>query len=400
MKNKRAQSAAGAAVLVVIIAVLLIMFIAVMPPKERAELLGETSANGSTTGTSSSEGIEDAVPEKILLTTTPGRIDYLAQNEMEHPLPVINVYTRTDAQVLGEKKTVYAKKSSFSEEKSTLKFEIPDLTHSQNFLLNFAVLEVKGRLVMMLNGEEIFNAEIETTSLPLTLPKNLLQEENELVFSAVSPGLAFWATNVVSLENVKVVADVTDVGAQSAKNIFLVSEMEKRNLEKVILKFQPTCNYGEVGRLMVYVNGEEIYSGIPDCDLAMVPIEFSPNLVYEGENELVFRTEKGTFLLSHVMVQSKLKEVDFPTYYFELSYEQYTAVKDEDRRVRLEMDFVDVVTAKYGDIVFNGHLYPFDTKEVTYTVDLSEDIVRGNNALKIKPKKSIEIRELRVDLVK
>ena len=70
------------------------------------------------------------------------------------------------------------------------------------------------------------------------------------------------------------------------------------------------------------------------------------------------------------------------------------------KRVRLEMDFVDVVTVKRADIVFNGHLDSFETKEVVYTMDLSEDVVKGNNAIKIKPKKTLEIRELRMDLVK
>ncbi|MBU1974131.1 MAG: hypothetical protein KKH52_01935, partial [Nanoarchaeota archaeon] len=234
---------------------------------------------------------------------------------------------------------------------------------------------------------------------PINLPKNSLRDENILKISASSPGVAFWATNEVSLEEVKIIGDVTNIEAQTSKNIFLVSETEKKNLEKVILKFQPECVYREVGKLIVTVNRNEVYNGIPDCDLAMVPIEFSPELVYQGENEIIFHTEKGTYLLSHVLIESELKEVDFPTYYFELSNEQYEEVVDETMRVRLEMDFVDVVTKKQGDLVINGHLSSFETKEVSFVLDLSDDIVRGNNAIKIKPRRTLEIRELKVDLV-
>ena len=72
---------------------------------------------------------------------------------------------------------------------------------------------------------------------------------------------------------------------------------------------------------------------------------------------------------------------------------------DEELRLRLNLDFVDVMNRKHGEIVFNGHQDYFDTKELTYTFDLSEDAVRGNNALKIKPGTTLEIRELKVDLV-
>jgi hypothetical protein len=61
---------------------------------------------------------------------------------------------------------------------------------------------------------------------------------------------------------------------------------------------------------------------------------------------------------------------------------------------------VDVSTAKFGDFVFNGDLIPFDTKEASLAVDLSADAVVGNNAIKIKPQKTVEIRELMVELVK
>ena len=178
------------------------------------------------------------------------------------------------------------------------------------------------------------------------------------------------------------------------------AETEKNNLERVRLQFQPDCEYGEVGKLTVWVNSNVVYEALPDCDLAMVPIEFSPVEIHTGENEITFKTDRGPYLLSHVVVNSKLKEVDFPTYYFEVSEEQYTAVNDGRLRLRLTLDFVDVVTSKIGEVVFNGHVENFDTKEVTDTFDLSDDLVRGNNALKIKPRKTLEIREVRVELVK
>src|SRR3989344_5352054 len=302
---KRGQ-AAGAAVLVAIIAVLLIGFIILVSPKERAELLDEDTSSDTVDDTNE-RGV-------VLLRESPGRVDYLPQKDIEHPLPVVNVYTLKESKVIAEKNNALARKSLFSEEQATFTFPVKSLDDADNFLLAFEVNEVQGRLMVSLNGELIFNGEIDVGNpAPLTLPKGLLKSDNTLILSVSSPGAKFWATTMVSLENLRVVADVTDRDAESASHTFLVSETEKRNMEKVVLEFQPTCRDREVGMLAIVVNGQELYRGIPDCDVALVPIEFSPDLVKQGENRIMFRTEEGRYLLSHVLIVSNLKEVDFPT---------------------------------------------------------------------------------------
>ena len=394
-ENKRGQ-AAGAAVLITVIAGLLIMFIILIPPQDRADLLGEDTPGSH----SSTDEIEDALIEENLLIENPGRIDYLAQKELEHPLPVVNIYTKTESKVLAEKNVANTKEAVFTNEVANFNFNVPSLENSESFLLSFNINAAKGNLIISLNGEDIFNSPIlEGNVQPIKLPKNLLKDVNELIFSSSSPGLAFWATNEANLDQIKIVADVTSVEAQSSKNIFLVSETEKKNIEKVILKFQPNCNQEDVGKLIISINGNEIYNALPECDLKMVPIEFSADLVYQGENEVIFSTNKGTYLLSHILIKSDLKELDFPTYYFELSQEQYESVKDNNLRVRLEMNFVDLIVNKEGEVIFNGHSDHFDTKEISYVADSSDDIVKGNNAIKIQPKKTLDVREIKVDLV-
>ena len=388
---KRGQ-AAGAAVLVAIIAVLLIGFIILVSPKERAELLDEDTSSDTVDDTNE-RGV-------VLLRESPGRVDYLPQKDIEHPLPVVNVYTLKESKVIAEKNNALARKSLFSEEQATFTFPVKSLDDADNFLLAFEVNEVQGRLMVSLNGELIFNGEIDVGNpAPLTLPKGLLKSDNTLILSVSSPGAKFWATNMVSLENLRIVADVTDRDAESASHTFLVSETEKRNMEKVVLEFQPTCRDREVGMLTIVVNGQELYRGIPDCDVALVPIEFSPDLVKQGENRIMFRTEEGRYLLSHVLIVSNLKEVDFPTYYFELSHEQYEDVKADSKRLRLVLEFTDVTDTKYGEIIFNGDKSHFDTRELSVAIDVSDDVEQGANSVKIKPQRTVEIRELRAELL-
>ncbi|MEK6937823.1 MAG: hypothetical protein AABX04_02135 [Nanoarchaeota archaeon] len=391
--TKRGQSAAGAALFLAIVAGLLIMFIILMPPQERAELLGDKSSSSSISSSSGSGASN-------LLLTSPGKIDYLARRDMEHPLPVVQVFTQAQSEIMAEKNLVYARKSLFGHEESIFKFTINDLINTKEVMLNFKVKSVSGRLNILLNGETIFNAPTEAdNSLTLNLPQNSLKENNELIFGVSSPGIAFWATNEVSIEEAKVVGQITNLEGQYSKQVFLVSETEKRNLEKVVLRFQPECRNGEVGKLKVTLNNNEIYNGIPDCELSLVPIEISPNLVQDNENNLVFQTERGRYVLSHVSVISKLKELDFPTYYFGLSHETYSDIVDGSKSVELKVYFVDDGESKYGDILVNGHYYGFDTKALSLAVNISSDVVQGNNAIKIKPRKTVEVRELRADLI-
>ncbi len=391
VKGTQGQSAAGAALLLAVVLGLLIGFVILISSEERAELLGDSPTR---------EGGEAAAAEgESLLTVSPGRIDFLGQRDIEHPLPVVQVYTTTESTILAERNLLRTQRGIFSDEQATFAFSIPDLEHTKNVLLSFTPAEVKGRLIIRLNGEELFNSEVLGNIAPIPLPKNLLQQENELVFHSSSVGLAFWATNEAVLETARVVGDVTDLEAQESRQIFLISETEKNNVEKVVLRFQPDCLISEVGPLMVRVNGNEIYRAVPDCDVAFVPIEFSPGLIRSGENEILFRTERGTYVLSQVQIRSELEQIEFPTFYFELSNEEYEDVQAGKFRVRARLDFVDVVAQKAGELNVNGEVVPFDTREVQFVADISGRVVRGNNAVKIKPRRSLEVRELKVELL-
>ncbi|MBI2669379.1 hypothetical protein HYX14_06070 [Candidatus Woesearchaeota archaeon] len=392
--EKRAQAAGGAAVLLAVIAGLIVMFIILIPPTERARLLeDESQAIPSST-------VQTAVPAVNLLKESPGRLDYLPQKEIEHPLPVVNIYTKKETKVLAEKNTAYAKKGAFSEEVSELTFPIADVTNTDTVLLAANIKSLSGRLIITFNGEEIFNDVVAGSFSPVKVPKSQLQAENKVLFAVASPGAAFWRTNEASLENVRIIGDVTNTQAQSSQSTFLISDLEKTNLERVTLEFQPSCQYTEVGVLTITLNGKVLYQAVPDCDLALVPLEIASDALNKGENEIIFAAGKGTYILSHLIITSKLKEVEYPTYYFELSNEQYQDIKQQNKRARVQLDFVDVIESKMGDVLINGKLQSFDTKESAYTIDVGDEVVLGNNAIKIKPKKTLEIRELRVDLLK
>jgi len=390
--TKRGQAAA-AGVLLAIIAGLIIGFIILMPPAERQELLGD----GKVVSVSSS-GV--APVGTVLLNVAPGRIDYFAQKDIEHTLPDITIFTKTESKIIAEKSNIYAKRGLFSEKIAEFTFAIKDLEQTENVLLAFVAESAQGRMIVTLNGEEIFNGVITTKNVkPIALSKASLSKENTLLFSVSSPGLAFWSTNELALRDITVLGDITNLDTQYSKNVFLVSDTEKKNMEKMVLKLYPECQSSDVGRLTIRLNGNEIYSSIPDCSQPVLQMEIAPTTLVSGENNLVFSIERGAFLLTHPKLQTKLKEIDYPTYYFELTHEQFENVKTKSKKVRLVAHFVDVTDVKEGEFLVNSHVQSFNTKDTTVVYDLSDYAVEGSNGIKIKPKKSLDMRELRVELI-
>ena len=55
---------------------------------------------------------------------------------------------------------------------------------------------------------------------------------------------------------------------------------------------------------------------------------------------------------------------------------------------------------KQGSLFVNGRLTGFDTRELSAEEDISADIERGDNSVKIKPERTLDIRRLQVLLVK
>ena len=67
---------------------------------------------------------------------------------------------------------------------------------------------------------------------------------------------------VDTIENAKIVGDITDTSRQKSQNIFTLTKTEQRNLEEAYLKFIPYCaNIDNVGTLSITINQREIFQG-------------------------------------------------------------------------------------------------------------------------------------------
>ncbi len=380
------------ALLIFIIGLVLVMYILFLPPEDRADLLEQNR-------TGSADGEKDDVT--IIMTKEPGRISNIAEEEIVQDIPSFSLFTRTDAGVIEEYDSIDIQKSLFEEVKRNLTFKINDPENTDNIILSFNAPKRDGELTIKLNGVVILSREIPTSSpSPITLQKSLLKEDNSLVFSVSGPGIEFWKSNKYSLENIKVSADFTDKSSQENKQSVFVTEQEKDNLESFELRFIANCRELDVGPMEIYLNKRLIYSSVPDCGSKIEVPPVDALRVREGENDLLFRTEKGNYLLYRIETKLTLKEPLFPTYFFSIDDEQFENIDNDDADINLTVLFPNSEEKKRGKILVNDYFMEIETYDTLYERKINDFVREGNNAVEIQAKsEKLDILELQVLLV-
>jgi len=389
-KQKKGQSTAGsAATLLAIIAGLILLYILFLPPQEREELLGSSNASTQASG-------EEAHGNETLLLEHPGVIEYVAETEVIHNIPSVNLRTEPVSKILKKVLSAEVKRSWFSREDLTINFKAEDLKNLQNIVFSMNIIKGRGELTITLNGEKIYSSDSKLFQ-PITLDKGSLAEDNVIVVSVSPPGWAFWLSNKYEIKDAQVIAEVIDTSLQESKNTFIVSSSEKNSLKEAFLRFYPSCDKA-IGKVVVSLNNHEIYSAVPDCNVANPSIQISPQYILSGENLLVFKTEKGNYLIDQISIKAKLKESTNPTYFFNIEEDVYNDIINNSTKINLTMEFVDDLEKKEAKIVINGYETGINQYERIYTKRINAYVRKGNNAVEIIPKTTLKILELKVFL--
>ena len=387
--NRKGQnSGTSAAVLVAIIAIMIILYTLFLPPEDRAKLLEENDDDNNK--------IND-IDGKILLLKDPGRLDLIKKKEIEHKVSSFNLVSQTKGIILKEMDSISAKRTSFNEESMNMRFDIKDVENTDNILLSFTNMESAGKLIITLNDKVIVQKKInDINPAPIILPKENLFSSNSLKFSVTSPGLLFFKTNRYSLENIKIFADVTDISGLENEQSFFVTELEKENLEKVLVSFMTNCKSDKIGSLNLFLNSMQVYSGIPECEMP-INLELAPNKLIEGENNVRFSADKGSYVIDQAKIKSKLKEEVFQTYFFEVTAEEMNHLKNNDIDINMSLIFVKSDDLQDVEVRINGRKFGIDNEERLYSELIDPYIKEGNNAISLKPLDStVDIVELKI----
>jgi len=383
----------SAATVVGIIALLLVFYILFIPPEEREALLYGTDENG----TYGSVSVGKA-SNRTLLLATPGKLDFVQDEEIDHTIPNVVLSEQRSAQVLSDAPPFVLRRNWLENKQQTITFGIQDTDKTDNVLLVFEAPVRTGVVSVDLNGNNVYEGPIDSqTPPPIQLRKALLASTNELSFSLAGVGLAFWRTNELQLRNVQIIGDVSqEEFARSAAVVTLLDE-EARNLKEAQLYFYPVCDPDDIGIVVAMLNGKTAYEAKPDCD-SINRIEIDPATLRTGGNDLGFRTTRGTLRLEQIRLHTELEETNSYIEYFYLNSTDMNRISEKSRRVMLRVQFVDDKKDKQGRISVNGRLIAFDQKNASILRDVSDAVVDGNNYVELRPESVLNVVKLELRL--
>ena len=386
----RKAQALNAAVLVAVIAGLIILYILFLPEKEREALLENK--------TITKDKDTDMEEEGVLLRVFPGRLDEVEEIE-DKEISNVFLFETTNAKELEKINPFIVRNGWFDKKTKTVTFSVADIENVDNVILTFNIKTHDGVLTIKLNNEIIFENEIEaTTTEPIKLKKSLLRNENTLDFSVSSVGARFWKTNEYSLENVRVIGDITDKSKQESRNVFTLTGKDLFNIEEANLRFVPYCsNVEEVGRLDISINNREVFSAVPVCEDSYkqpVPV----GILNAGENKIIFKTEKGSYSVEQIKIEFQEKEVRTNVYFFEVNQTSIDEIDDNDKDAILRIEFVEDEENKRADLNINDRLSTIDQDERIFSKNLNDFIKEGNNFVELRPRTRLDVVELSVNL--
>ena len=388
--QKKAQAGLNAAILVAIIAGLIILYIVFLPSSEREKLVEE-----KTTKTGAEEE-----KTNVLLKASPGLLSSSKGLEDDKSIPNIFLVETTNAKELEKINPFIVRNGWFDKKTKKIDFELADPDNTDNVVISFATKKRSGILTIKLNGVNIFENEltIEITE-PVKLDKKLLGKMNSLEFSVSSVRFKFWTTNEYSFENIKIIGDITDISKQESTNIFTLSGSEFSSMDKATLKFTPYCgNVNELGTLDIFINNKKLFSSVPVCNNAYKQ-SIPKSALNEGESNIVFKTNKGSYSVEQIKVSLEFKEPTVKTYFFEIDSSRFKKVRNGDEDVVLTIKFVDDKNQKRAKLDVNGHAETIETEKPSFSKNINSKVSEGNNFLRLEPLEDMEVVELSVEIV-
>ena len=389
MKISNKKAAMNAALLIAIIAGLIILYIIFLPDAERNDILSKDNNGETSTGTSSGS----------LLKVAPGTLSSLSDLEGEKSLPNIFLQESVNAKEIASTNPFIVQNGWFNKKTYKWDFDLENMD-VDNAVLSFTTKRRSGNLEITLNGERIFESEITKDIIdPIKLDRKKLKDTNTIEFSVSSVGAKFWSTNEYALENVKIIGDITDKSKQESENIFVVTDNELQAADKANLKFIPYCSsVRDISQLEIYVNNKKIFSNLPVCD-SQYNQAIPKNVLNAGENNIVFRTKKGSYSIEQIRISMDYKEPKTKTYYFQVSDDDFAKIRNGDKDVVVTVKLIDDGKQKRVKMDINGKVETIDTSKSVFTEKVNTKVSKGNNYIRLEPFEDVEVVELLVDLV-
>jgi len=390
--TKRGQEgASGAAGLVLFIGFIIIVYILAIPPENRNQLLefNETNESGSSGN--------NITGNRTLLEESPGSLYPSAQKVFKHNLNQLALSASTEDTVLYKRPSAYILTSKLDKRTASIHFKLEQPENVKALLLSFNVDKAYGRLIVELNGEDIYNKQLKESDTPvIRLPTETITSENSIrIYASGVPWYAFWRKNVYELSDIKLIATIKRTETQSAVTTFRLSDAEVDEFKSGYIRFVTECTGSVKGLLKTYFNGRLMSSTVPSC-MGIEKLDLVQSDLMPGRNQLRFELTEGLLFITALTVNIEIKTPKWPVYYFEVNSSVWDCLSNRNCEAFIRLEFVEESDSKQAEFTINGRKFYMDTKDDFYDKKITSYLRQGSNYIKITPETDLEVASLRV----
>ena len=388
MVNKRGQAAYEASILIVIIALLLLVYIILLPPAEREALLADEE--GSTTSATS-----EPPASKVLLSESPGKVYSYTTNKQNINIEPVRVFSKIEAESASLVKSLTVSRNLLKNNFKEVLFDVKDMDKLDSAKLLFLIKESKGSLTITLNDNLVYEGELDSSQLPIELPKSYLKATgNVLRLESESTGWRLFSSNYYLLQDLNLVKSLNIKNSRSVRNFLM--DVEEQKIRSGKLLYFISCNDNENGQLTISLNNRQVFKDLVFCeyqDEREIPI--SKDLFsLSGSNTLTFEIDSGDYSIDPVKLTVELARSTYPTYNFEVDSRLWDDIQDGNAKVTLKLGLGE--GRKKASLVIQGETLSMDTSASVYERDITSLVENGANSIKIIPENNFDISSLKV----
>lgn len=383
MKSK-AQSAIEVTVIVLILAIGMVGYVILLPEDVRNELLDDSA-------TSSSDS--DDVDGEVLLSESPGYVSPSKSSSHTRSLEPIRLYSTTESNIKTLISSITVSKSIIGNNYKSIKFDIDNLEELEELELLFFVSEYKGDLRIKLNEQLVYDGELNSADLPITLPIDSLVSEGNVIEFSTDFSWNIFSPNYYLLQDIKLIQDYL-VEDKSTTRTFSIDSPD--DISSVVLNYFITCNSNENGILTISMNNREMFSDRIFCEY-LNKRELSLEEDYIAiSNTLKFEITEGDYNIEEIQITEKTRAQDYPSFSFDLDNDLYQEIASGEKDIYLKLTFDDDTSDKEATIYVQDYSFDFNTDASSYERKISTYVDDGANTITIESLESFKITNLKV----
>lgn len=403
MKFKRGaapeSATASVASLILLILLFLLVYLILLPEEAREDVIkGRNISYDDFNGDNGNDNGENDIGKTVLLLREPGVVLPPGKDEVKKDFASASLMETS--QKVGRKLAdrITVSRTLFDNTYRDLNFEVKDEKDLEDLNLFFNVVEGKGGLIIELNGNVIFEGEVDINDIPVKLPIVDLRTVNRLRFMATNPGWAILSTNQYIIRDIELVKQSSIVNKQELRK-FEVNRADA--ISDARLEFFVNCIElkADQGILQVFLNRRSVFFGKVVCDASQAKFDVPDDYFGDGTNYLTFEVDKGNYIIEQIRLRYKFDEGFNPIYYFTVDSDQFEKIKDEDAEVKLKMKFDNEKDRKRAEVRINSGTVYLDQNSNKFEKDISKFIEEGENFIKIFAKDEFNIALLEIDYI-